>query len=59
MADDKSKRAPRDASRISLEEDYEVKYWTKALGISRQQLAEIVQRVGSSADAVRRELAKV
>jgi hypothetical protein len=29
MADDKTKRAPQDAKLISLEEDYEVEYWTR------------------------------
>jgi hypothetical protein len=28
LADDKTKRAPQDAKLISLEEDYEVQYWT-------------------------------
>ena len=32
MSDDKTKRAPQDKTRISLNEDYEVRYWTKRLG---------------------------
>lgn len=58
MSDDKSNRGPQDRSRISLSDDYEVDYWTEALGISRERLEEVVGRVGNSADAVRAELGK-
>ena len=58
MSDDKRKRGEPDRSRIHLNEDYEVQYWTKELDISRERLEEIVNKVGNSADAVRRELSK-
>jgi hypothetical protein len=32
MADDKTKRAPQGAKLISLEEDYEVAYWSRRWG---------------------------
>ena len=38
---------------ISLRQEHEVRYWTLALGASRQELLEAVQAVGRSADAVR------
>lgn len=53
MSDDKDQRGPQDASRISLSEAYEVDYWTKALGVSRDELATAVVKVGNSAEAVR------
>jgi hypothetical protein len=56
MADDKTKRAPQDAKLISLDEDYEVEYWTKKLGVTRQQLAEAIKAVGHSAERVREHL---
>jgi hypothetical protein len=58
MADDKTKTAPQDASRISLNEDYEVQYWTKTLGVSKERLAELVRQHGNSADKVRQALGK-
>ena len=58
MADDKGNRGPQDRSRISLSEDYELRYWTDKLGISKSQLEEVVRKVGSSADAVEEELRK-
>jgi hypothetical protein len=58
MTDDKSKRAPQDRSRISLNEDYEVRYWTEHLGVTKDELARVVAKVGDSAAAVRRELGR-
>lgn len=58
MADDKTKRGPADSSRINLSEDYEVAYWTKALGITKEKLTEAVKEAGSSAKAVRDYLKK-
>jgi hypothetical protein len=43
---------------ISMGEEREVRYWTKALGVSREELAEAISRVGNSVDAVRHELGK-
>jgi hypothetical protein len=56
MADDKSNRGEPDRSRININEDYEVRYWTQALGVSRERLEELVKRHGSSADAIRQAL---
>lgn len=57
MADDKTKVGPADSSRININENYEVAYWTEALGVSRGKLNEAVEAVGTSADAVRAYLA--
>ena len=54
MADDKSKVAPGDRSRININEDYEVAYWTKALGCTKQELEKAVKEVGVSASAVKK-----
>ncbi len=50
------KKGQPDRSRIHLSENYEVKYWTKHLGISREDLVKAVEKVGNSASAVRKEL---
>ena len=57
MADDDKKDvgAP-DRDRISLGEDYEVRDWTKALGVSEDELREAVDAVGNSVDKVREYL---
>jgi hypothetical protein len=56
MADDKSKRGPRDASRINMHEDYEVRYWSEKFGVSKEELAEAVRRAGSMAKDVETDL---
>ncbi|MGE8280898.1 MAG: DUF3606 domain-containing protein [Stenotrophomonas sp.] len=56
MSDDKSKTGAPDRDRISLEEDYEVQYWTKEFGVSVERLRAAVQAVGPAVDAVRRHL---
>ena len=57
MNDDKRNRGEPDGSRINLNEDYEVRYWTEQLGVTKEELAVAVKKVGNSADAVRKLLA--
>jgi hypothetical protein len=52
MADDKSKRGPADRKRISLTEDYEVRYWCGRFGCSEEDLREAVAKVGHMATDV-------
>ena len=52
MADDKTLRSPQDSSRIALGEDYEVEYWTKKFGVTRDELEKAVKAVGNDAEAV-------
>lgn len=58
MADDKSNAGSPDRERINVNEDYELQYWTKELGVSAEELRRAVQTVGATADAVRRHLGK-
>lgn len=51
----KNKGQP-DRSRINLNEDYEVKYWTRHLGVSREDLEKAISKVGNSVAAIRKEL---
>lgn len=54
--DNLTERAQPDRSKINMSEDFEVKYWLKALGVSRTELQRAVDKVGNSASAVRKEL---
>jgi hypothetical protein len=56
MSDNLVKRAQPDRSKINMHEAYEVKYWSHALGISKEDLQKAVDKVGNSAAAVRKEL---
>jgi hypothetical protein len=58
MPDHLKNRGAPDRNRISLEEEHEVRYWTKALGVSREELERTVRSVGHSIEAVRRALTK-
>ena len=45
-----------DRNLISLTQEHEVRYWTKALGVSEERLRDAVGRVGHSAAKVRLDL---
>lgn len=52
MADDPKKQA-QDAKLIALTQEHEVKYWTKALGCTEEELKAAVDKVGRSAAKVK------
>ncbi len=58
MSDDKKNTGSPDRDRINVNEDYELQYWTKALGVSADQLRAAVKAVGPAAVAVRKHLGK-
>jgi hypothetical protein len=49
---------PISARRINVAEPYEVTYWSKALGVSEEDLLLAVSEVGEDIERVRRALAK-
>jgi len=56
MADDLQKTGRQDDARISINQDHELSYWSKNLGVSRDKLRETVARVGPMRQAVERAL---
>jgi hypothetical protein len=56
--DSKSNTGAPDSKTINLNEDYEVSYWTKELGVSKEQLTEAVDKAGKSVIAVKEYLNK-
>ena len=58
MPDDRSIRGPADRSRISVNEAYEVAYWTKEFGCTEAQLRDAVKAVGPMVDEVRQYLGR-
>jgi hypothetical protein len=58
MADDRTIAGPQDRSIINMSEDYEVRYWTKNWGVTRERLASAVKKAGPTAAAVARKLGK-
>lgn len=55
--DSLKKRTMQDRSKINMHEDFELKYWTRKLGVTREELQRTVDKVGNSAAAVRKQLA--
>jgi hypothetical protein len=58
MSDDKTKTQPQDATRVNVNENYEVQYWTKKFNCSEAELRRAVEAVGVSADKVEEYLKK-
>lgn len=52
MSDDLKNKGAQDRSRINMNEDHEVAYWTEKFNVTREQLQRAVDQAGSSADAV-------
>ena len=44
--------------RINVHEDYELRYWTKELGVTPEKLKQTVEKVGVMATDVRKALGK-
>lgn len=53
MPDDRRKKGADARARINMGEPSEVEYWAKALGVSKERLAAVVNKVGDSVQAVR------
>ncbi|MCP3446832.1 DUF3606 domain-containing protein [Bradyrhizobium sp. CCGUVB14] len=53
-----TKRTQPDRSKINMNRGHEIKYWVHELGITRAQRQQVVNKVGNSAAAVRKELTR-
>ena len=58
MADNLNLRGQPDRSKVNVNEQWEVDYWTKKWGVSAQQLRSAVSAVGVNAANVARHLGK-
>jgi hypothetical protein len=54
----KSNVINRERDRINLQEEYEVRHWTKELGVTPEKLKETVDHVGVMVTSVREALGK-
>jgi predicted RNA-binding protein YlqC (UPF0109 family) len=50
-------RPKPDRSKINMQESQDVKFWTRKLSVDRERLQQVIDKVGDSAAAVRKELA--
>jgi hypothetical protein len=56
MSDDLKNRGGRDRQRIDVTQDYELRDWSKKFGVTKEQLKEAVQAIGTEADKVEQHL---
>jgi hypothetical protein len=54
--DDRKKKGMPDRSKINMREPFQVKHWTRTLGVTMERLQGAIDKVGNSAAAVRKEL---
>lgn len=55
MTDDKSKRDFRDRDRVSADEDYEVEYFASKVGLTPEQVRDLIRKHGNSRETLERE----
>ncbi|WP_082474329.1 DUF3606 domain-containing protein [Chryseobacterium sp. Leaf201] len=58
MSDDLDKRRPQDATKVNVNESWELDYWSKKFGVTKERLKEAVKAVGTSAATVQKYLGK-
>lgn len=53
MSDNKSQSQGQDRERINVHQEYELRDWSKSLGVSPEELKKAVAAVGDRAEKVR------
>ena len=56
MADDKSKSGGQDRTRINVNQEFELRDWSKKFGVTPDKLKEAVKAVGTNAADVEKHL---
>jgi hypothetical protein len=56
MADDLKQTGRNDDQRINVDQDHELSYWSKELGVSRDELRRAVEQAGPMVRNVRQPL---
>jgi hypothetical protein len=56
MADDLKQTGRPDDQRINIDQDHEVNYWSRELGVSREELRRAVEQAGPVVKNVRQHL---
>ena len=56
MADDLKQTGKSDDSRIDVDQDHELRYWSEKFGVSRDELRKAVQAAGPVVKDVQRHL---
>jgi hypothetical protein len=54
--DNKNDKGPQDRSRVNVNEEWELRYWSEKFGVSPERLKAAVSKVGVSVKDVENEL---
>ena len=58
MTDDLTRKRPEDPTKINVNQDWEVDYWTKKFNVPKKDLENAVKKVGPSTEKVKKHLNK-
>jgi hypothetical protein len=58
MADNLKIKQPQDPKTINTHEEWEMNYWSKELGVSKEKIIQAVKAVGNSVAKVKTSLGK-
>ena len=59
MADDKSKRGGGDRARVAAGEGYEVRYFARKHGISKDEAEQLIKKVGNNREKLNEAAGKL
>lgn len=48
MSDDLNKKGMQDRSKINMNEQHEVTYWTDKFGVTKEELQKAIERTGTN-----------
>ena len=51
-----TRKEAADRSKINMQQPHEVRYWTRHLNVSKEELQKAIDKVGNAAASVRKEL---
>ncbi|APT29607.1 hypothetical protein MCBMB27_00316 [Methylobacterium phyllosphaerae] len=58
MTDNLNRREPEDKFKINVHEDWELDYWARKFGVTKEQIKDAVRRVGVQTKDVAKHLGK-
>jgi hypothetical protein len=58
MTDDLSRREPEDKFKINVREDWELEYWARKFGVTKEKIKDAVKQVGVQTKDVAQFLGK-
>ena len=58
MSDNLKIKQPQDPTKINTHEEWELEYWSKKWGVTKEQIKQAVKIVGNGTEKVRQHLGK-